>query len=74
MGIERPKEIDKTTAIQRAEDADKFANKMKQLHQFHREEIAYVQTIQEDYANKKRVSAPNYKIGDYVFPNDHRKT
>lgn len=52
MGIERRKEIDKTTTIQRAEDADKFANKMKQLHQFLREEMTYVQAIQEDYANK----------------------
>ena len=71
MGIEPPKVIDKTATTQRSrlqiEDADKFANKMNQLHYFLREEMTYAQAIQEDYANKKRIPAPNYKVGDYVF-------
>lgn len=58
MGIEfePPKLIDKSTNTQRSrlqiEDADKFANKMNQLHQFLREEMIYAQSIQEDYANE----------------------
>lgn len=45
MGIELPRLIDKTTTTQRSrlqiEDADKFANKMNQPHQFLREEMTY---------------------------------
>lgn len=78
MGIERRKEIDKTITVQRAEDADKFANKMKQLHQFLREEMTYVQAIQESlpsdsnaypvfYMNKLRL-APNDSLPGQQLP------
>ena len=40
---------------------------MKQLHKFLREEMTYAQALQEDYANKKRVPAPAYHVGDRVF-------
>lgn len=71
MGIEPPQVRDKTATTQRSrlqiEGADKFANKMNQLHHFLHEEMTFAQAIQEDYANRKRIPAPNYKVGDYVF-------
>ncbi len=51
----------------RIEDADGFAEKMKQLHEFLREEMTYAQALQEDYANKRRVPSPAYQVGDRVF-------
>ncbi len=49
------------------EDADRFAEKMKQLHEFLRDEMTYAQALQEDYANKSRGSAPAYQVDDRVF-------
>lgn len=71
MGIEPLPETSLQPISQRAmlqiEDADRFAEKMKQLHKFLREEITYAQALQEDYANKKRIPAPAYQVGARVF-------
>ena len=71
MGIEPLPETSLQLVSQRArlqiEDADRFAEKMKQLHEFLREEMTYAQALQEDYANKRRVPAPAYQVGDRVF-------
>lgn len=63
--------IDKTATTQRSklhiENANKFANKMNKLHNFFCKKMRYIQAIQEDYAKRKRISAPNYKVGDSIF-------
>ena len=71
MEIEPLTEIGLQSTSQRArlqiENADRFAEKMNQLHEFLREEIAYAQALQEDYANKRRIPAPAYQVGDRMF-------
>ncbi len=71
MGIEFLLETSLQPISQRArlqiEDADRFAEKMKQLHEFLRKEMTYAQALQEDYANKRRVPAPAYQVSDRVF-------
>ena len=49
------------------EKANKFATKIRKLHQELQEQISLSQTRMETQANKNRKPAPNYKPGDLVW-------
>ena len=71
VGIEPLPETSLQPTSQRArlqiDDADRFAEKMKQLHGFLCEKMTYAQALQADYANRRRLPTPAYQVGDRVF-------
>lgn len=42
---------------------------LKEIHDFCQDEMRLAQARQQEYANKKRTPAPDYKVGDLVFLN-----
>lgn len=55
------------TANQHTRDADAFAERMYEIHELVREEMAYGQAVYEHYANRRRNPHPNYQVGDRVY-------
>jgi hypothetical protein len=69
MGFEPPTGIQRPQAYQalQAREANKMIDKMSDIKQFISEEmITWAQAMQEEYANRKRTSAPSYRVGDEV--------
>jgi hypothetical protein len=63
MGFE-PVVPDKTPG---ARDADQFASRMQEIHEFLRSEICIAQARQEEYANRKRKPARKYYVDQEVW-------
>ena len=69
-GFEPPAPWD-TTASQRAKRemkaADAFVQSMDKLRKFLREELKWSQAVMAEYANRKRLPASAFKVGDMVM-------
>ena len=68
MGFEPPTDKTRPThqALQ-ARDANAMIDKMRDITDFIREEMTWAQALQQEYANRKRLPAPAYEIGDEVW-------
>jgi len=50
-----------------ARDAERFASRMKEIHEFLRSEICIAQARQEEYANRKRKPARKFYVDQEVW-------
>ena len=50
-----------------ARDAEKFASRMREIHEFLRSEICIAQARQEEYTNGKRQPARKFYVGQEVW-------
>ena len=69
-GLEPPTpwDIDATQRSKReVKTADVFINKLEELRQFLKEELKWSQSIMAEYANRRRLPAPELKEGDMVM-------
>jgi hypothetical protein len=68
MGFEPPTEITRP-AYQRlqAQEANQFAARMLELTEYLTNEMRWAQAVYEDTANRRRIPAPAYKVGDLVW-------
>jgi hypothetical protein len=68
MGFEPPTDKTRPAPQQlQAEEATRFAARMKDLQTLLREEMLWAQALQQEYANRKRTPAPAYRVGDQVW-------
>jgi hypothetical protein len=50
-----------------ADEANKFVDRMTELQSLLRDEMTWAQSLQQEYANRKRDPAPAYQVGDRVW-------
>ena len=68
MGFEPPTNTRRPPhqALQ-AQEANRMVDKMQDITEFIREELTWAQALQQEYANRKRLPAPAYQVGDKVW-------